>query len=70
MAGLDASDGVQVSDDGKVIQVSDLSEESSHTAYIHYIGEPLSADKPYFRVKVVQQGNHALCYQDCHLAEK
>ncbi len=62
MANLDYSDPVEVTDGGKIIQVKDLVEEADHSVYIHHTGAPLSATHPYFRVKLVQQGNYVYFY--------
>ncbi|XP_038066294.1 uncharacterized protein LOC119736351 [Patiria miniata] len=60
MADVNSSDLVSLQDGIKIIKVPDLVNETNHVVFAQYTSEPLSPEKPYFRVKVVQLAKEAV----------
>ncbi|XP_022090971.1 uncharacterized protein LOC110979466 [Acanthaster planci] len=60
MAEVNSSDLVHLEDGSKVVRVPDLVNEKSHVVFAQCTSAPLSPDKPYFRVKVVQLAKEAV----------
>ncbi len=60
MADIKSSDVVQYDSGNRILKVPDLAKESNHVVFAQYTSEPLSPEKPYFRVKIVQQAKDAV----------